>query len=202
MAKDIQIISEEDPRNAHVCRFTSTRTLYVGTRTVTNSEEATGLPLAQRLLGIAGVVRLQLIGHLLVVTKSSEREWIELTTEIKSVLTEYLLSGLALTTDQVHDQMMLVGRSTREKIQYLIDTHINPGIAEHGGFVRVVDLNNDIVYLRMGGGCQGCGAADFTLRQGIETIIKGSVPEINRIIDVTNHSDGMNPYYKRPTQNE
>jgi len=166
-----------------------------------NLEEATGLPLAQRLLGITGVVRLQLIGHLLVVTKSSEREWIELTTEIKSVLTEYLLSSLALTTDQVHDQMMLLGRSTREKIQYLIDTHINPGIAEHGGFVRVVDLNNDIVYLRMGGGCQGCGAADFTLRQGIETIIKGSVPEISQIIDVTNHSDGMNPYYKRPTQN-
>jgi Fe-S cluster biogenesis protein NfuA len=201
MAQEIQIISEEDPRNADVCRFTSTRTLYVGTRTIANLQETTELPLAQRLFGIGGIVRLQLIGHLLVVTKSSENEWAELTKEITSILTEYLLSGLALTTDQVQDQMMLLGRSTREKVQYLIDTHINPGIAEHGGFVRVVDLINDIVYLRMGGGCQGCGAADFTLRQGIETIIKRSVPEISQIIDVTNHSDGVNPYYKRPTQN-
>ena len=96
--------------------------------------------------------------------------------------------------------MMLIGRTTSEKVQFLIDTEINPGVAEHGGFVRVLEVQGDTIYLKLGGGCQGCGAADFTLRQGIESIIKRAVPEIHHIIDVTNHSAGTNPYYRRPGQ--
>jgi len=92
---------------------------------------------------------------------------------------------------------MLIGRNTKEKVQYLVDTQINPGVAEHGGSVQVVDVNDGSVYLRLHGGCQGCGAADFTLRQGIETIVKRAVPEIQRIIDLTNHSAGTSPYYRR-----
>jgi Fe-S cluster biogenesis protein NfuA len=94
--------------------------------------------------------------------------------------------------------MMLIGRNTKEKVQYLVDTQINPGVAEHGGSVQVVDVRDGGVYLRLHGGCQGCGAADFTLKQGIETIVKRAVPEIQQIIDLTNHGAGMNPYYQRP----
>ena len=94
--------------------------------------------------------------------------------------------------------MMLMGRSTKEKVQYLIDMQINPGVAEHGGSVGVVAVKDNILYLRLYGGCQGCGAADFTLKQGIETIVKRAVPEIAQIIDLTNHRAGMNPYYQRP----
>jgi len=198
MPDHIQIMNEVDRRNPEICRFTSEATLYVGTKTIANVDEAKGLPLAERLLCIPGIAKLQLIGHLLVVTKTLDRQWSELTTQIESVLTAFLISGLALTADEVNDRMMLIGRDTKEKVQYLIDTQINPGIAEHGGFVRVVDVNGDTLYVKLGGGCQGCGAADFTLRQGIETIIKGSVPEIHQIVDVTNHSAGLNPYYKRP----
>jgi len=200
MPENIQIIKEVDRRNPEICRFTAEMTLYVGTKTIANVDEAKGLPLAERLLCIPGIAKLQLIGHLLVVTKTLDRQWSELATEIESVLTAFLISGLALTANEVNDRMMLIGRSTKEKIQYLIDTQINPGVAEHGGFVRVVGVNGDTLYVKLGGGCQGCGAADFTLRQGIETIIKGSVPEIREIVDVTNHSAGLSPYYKRPNQ--
>jgi Fe-S cluster biogenesis protein NfuA len=201
MIAGIEIVREVDRRNPDVCRFTSERTLFVGTRTVASLAEAKGLVLAERLICIPGVAKIQVIGHLLVVTKTFDKQWEQLATEIESVVTAYLVSDEALTAEDIHDQMMLIGRSTKEKVQYLIDTQINPGVAEHGGFVRVVDVNDDIVYLRMGGGCQGCGAADFTLKQGIETIIKRGVPEIHQIIDVTNHSAGVNPYYKRPDQN-
>lgn len=198
MLPNIEITSEIDGRNPDVCRFTSDRTLFVGTRTITNANEARGLPLAEKLISNAAVAKIQLIGHLLVVTKNAAAQWIELGKEIEAVLTAYLISGEALTPENVHDQMMLIGRSTEEKIRYLIDTHVNPGVAEHGGSVQVVDVNESNVYLRLHGGCQGCGAADFTLRQGIESIIKRAVPEIERIIDVTNHSAGTNPYYRRP----
>jgi Fe-S cluster biogenesis protein NfuA len=196
--ENIEIISDVDLRNPEICRFTTVRTLYVGTKTVTNLDGAKGLPLAERLVCIPGIAKLQLIGHLLVVTKTLERPWQDIGKEIEAVLTEYLISGEALTPEEVHDRMMLIGRTTREKVQYLIDTEINPGVAEHAGAVEIVNVRDNSLYLRLHGGCQGCGAADFTLKQGIETIIKRAVPEIERIIDVTNHSAGINPYYRRP----
>ena len=192
------ITMEVDRRNPVVCRFTSSRTLYVGTKKVTGARDAKGLPLAEKLIGLSGVDSLQLIGHLLVVAKTAERAWKDLGQEIESILTSYLISADALTPDDVQEKMMLMGRSVREKIQYLVDTQINPGVAEHGGSVQVVDVKDGGVYVRLHGGCQGCGAADFTLKQGIETIVKRAVPDIVQIIDLTNHGAGMNPYYQRP----
>src|SRR6266481_7380940 len=196
--EEIQSISEIDRRNLNVCRFTVPRTLYVGTKTVSNADDAKGLVLAERLICLPGIEKLQLIGHLLVVTKTAEREWTDLGNEVESILTSYLISGQALTPEDVQEKMMLIGRNTREKVQYLVDTQINPGVAEHGGSVQVVDVRDGGVYLRLHGGCQGCGAADFTLKQGIETIVKRAVPEIDQVIDLTNHRAGMNPYYQRP----
>ena len=193
-----KITMEVDRRNPMVCRFTSSRTLYVGTKMVTSARDAKDLPLAEKLISLSGLEQLQLIGHLLVVTKTPKREWKDLGQEIESILTSYLISGEALTPDDVHEKMMLMGRNVREKVQYLVDTQINPGVAEHGGSVQVVDVRDGGVYLRLHGGCQGCEAADFTLRQGIETIVKRAVPEIHQIIDLTNHGAGMNPYYQRP----
>jgi Fe-S cluster biogenesis protein NfuA len=134
---------------------------------------------------------------LLVVTKTGERSWLEITEHIKSILEAYLISGLALSEEQVEDRMMLMGRGTKEKIQYLLAHKINPGVAAHAGFVELVEVKDNNVYIRLGGGCQGCGAADFTLRQGIEAIIRKEVPEIVQVLDVTDHAAGMNPYYQR-----
>jgi len=61
--------------------------------------------------------------------------------------------------------------------------------------VSVVDVKDDMVYLQMGGGCQGCGMADVTLKQGIEMMIREEVPELVDIIDVTDHAAGQNPYF-------
>jgi Fe/S biogenesis protein NfuA len=82
-----------------------------------------------------------------------------------------------------------------ERVQQVIDEVINPGIASHGGFVELVDVSDDTLYLRMGGGCQGCAASAATLRQGIERMVREQVPEIQNIIDVTDHNAGANPYY-------
>jgi Fe/S biogenesis protein NfuA len=81
------------------------------------------------------------------------------------------------------------------KVQELIDSTINPAVAGHGGFVQLVDVKDNKVYLQMGGGCQGCGAADVTLKAGIERLIKEELPEIEEVLDATDHGSGTNPYY-------
>lgn len=82
-----------------------------------------------------------------------------------------------------------------ERVKRVIDEHINPGVASHGGQVELVDVRENVVYLRMSGGCQGCGMASVTLSQGIERMLREAVPEIEGIRDVTNHAAGSNPYY-------
>lgn len=83
----------------------------------------------------------------------------------------------------------------KTRVQDLIDTTINPAVAGHGGYVELLDVQDNKVYLQMGGGCQGCGAADITLKSGIERLIKEEIPEIEEILDTTDHAAGDNPYY-------
>jgi len=83
----------------------------------------------------------------------------------------------------------------KTRVQELIDSSINPAVAGHGGFVELLDVKDNTVYLQMGGGCQGCGAADITLKSGIERLIKEEIPEITEVLDATDHAAGSNPYY-------
>ena len=82
-----------------------------------------------------------------------------------------------------------------ERVKRVLDEQVNPGIASHGGRVSLVDVRDNVVYLRMSGGCQGCGMASVTLSQGIERMLREAIPEIEGIEDVTNHAAGTNPYY-------
>ena len=84
-----------------------------------------------------------------------------------------------------------------EAILKLIDEEINPGISSHGGSISLVGLKEDIVYVRMSGGCQGCGMATATLKQGIVATIKRALPHIKDVLDVTDHAGGTNPYYRK-----
>jgi Fe/S biogenesis protein NfuA len=82
-----------------------------------------------------------------------------------------------------------------QAVQEVIDREINPAVASHGGYVVLLDVKDDVVYVEMHGGCQGCGMASVTLRQGIETRILESVPGIRQVVDATQHAAGTNPYY-------
>lgn len=91
-----------------------------------------------------------------------------------------------------------VDGSLVDRVQRILDERVNPGVAGHGGRVSLIDLRDKTVFLQFEGGCQGCGAADVTLKQGIEVMIKEAVPEIEEILDVTDHASGRNPYYRAP----
>jgi Fe/S biogenesis protein NfuA len=83
-----------------------------------------------------------------------------------------------------------------QRVIQVLEEQINPAIASHGGYAELVAVEDSIAYLRMGGGCQGCGMAAVTLSQGIEVAILDTVPEITEVIDVTDHASGDNPYYE------
>jgi Fe-S cluster biogenesis protein NfuA len=196
MDDKITIRSEVDKRTPEICRFTVNRTLHIGTASFDNKAQTEQSLLAQKLFETEGITRVQLIGHLLVLTKTPNQDWKELIKRVETILKAFLVSGFALSQEQVEDRMMLMGRGTKEKIQYLLAHKINPGVAAHAGFVELIDVKDNNLYIRLGGGCQGCGAADFTLRQGIEAIIRKEVPEILQVFDITDHAAGMNPYYR------
>ena len=88
--------------------------------------------------------------------------------------------------------------SVSEKVQKLLEAAINPGLDAHGGFATLVGVDDETmnVYVTMGGGCQGCSMSQATLVDGIAATMKQAIPEINEVIDATDHSAGSNPFYE------
>jgi Fe/S biogenesis protein NfuA len=83
-----------------------------------------------------------------------------------------------------------------ERVTQVLARQVNPAIAAHGGSAELVSVEKETVYVRLSGGCQGCAVASVTLRQGIETALVRAVPEIRRVVDVTDHQSGANPYFR------
>lgn len=115
---------------------------------------------------------------------------------IENMLRHYVpeVEGVA----DYRDAVPKPGLDTKEgkAIRHLLDERINPQVASHGGHIALVDVKDDTVYIRLEGGCQGCGMADVTLKQGVATEIRALVPTIARVLDVTDHAGGTNPYYQ------
>ena len=91
-----------------------------------------------------------------------------------------------------------VGTEVSEKhraVQTILDETINPAVAAHGGYIGLVEVKDDNVYVQMSGGCQGCGAATMTLKAGVERMLREELPWVNQVLDTTDHSQGDNPFY-------
>ena len=103
-----------------------------------------------------------------------------------------------LTVDNPNRPAPLAG-DVAERTLRVIEDQINPAIEAHGGRAELVTVDSGTAYVRLGGGCVGCGMATVTLDQGIERAITDAVPEVERVVDVTDHASGTNPYYAPAT---
>ena len=83
-----------------------------------------------------------------------------------------------------------------DKVNYILHSEINPGLAAHGGNISLEEMDGDIAVLQFGGGCQGCGQADVTLKDGVERTLLEKVPELKGVRDITDHSDSSQAFYK------
>ena len=186
----IQIKAEVDRDDIHVCRFTVDRPVHDGAASFYTTEEAKDNDLADKLLKLPGIMKVELNDNIVIVTQGGAEDWRQLGKRVGSAIRAFLNPAPELA-----DGDRIPPEHVRTKVQQVLDEMINPGVASHGGFVELLDVKDDNVFIRMGGGCQGCGAADVTLKMGIERLIREQVPQVREIFDTTDHASGMNPYY-------
>jgi Fe-S cluster biogenesis protein NfuA len=114
------------------------------------------------------------------------------------MLRHYVPEIAGIRSYDEHQRLQSPGMNTPQAlaVRKVLDDDVNPSVASHGGFIALIDVKENVTYIRLEGGCQGCGMADVTLKQGIETAIRRAVPSITAVLDVTDHAGGTNPYYQ------
>jgi Fe/S biogenesis protein NfuA len=84
-----------------------------------------------------------------------------------------------------------------DRVNYILYNEVNPGLAAHGGNVTLEEIfEENIAVLRFGGGCQGCGMVDVTLKDGVEKTLLEQIPQLKEVRDVTDHTVKENAYYQ------
>lgn len=164
---------------------------YFGTREVGDAS-----PLARRLFAIEGVTSVLVSHNEITVNKGTMAEWPVIGRQIGSAIREFIASGEPAISDEMRKSLPS-SDEIRQRVLDVLETEINPAVASHGGFVNLIDVQDNNIFIQMGGGCQGCGQANVTLKQGVEVAIRAAVPGVGGIFDTTDHASGRNPYYAR-----
>ena len=195
MDSEIKITGMPAAGDPERCSFVVDRPLFEGKSFYFGEpEKAKGSPLVERLFAIPGIASILVAHDTVTVVKSAPEAWPAIGKLVGAAIRETLASGVAPIAEDLLSGLPPEG-VLREVVQQLIDTEINPALGGHGGFVELIDVKQNNLFMRMGGGCQGCGMANATLRGGIERLIREVVPAVGEIMDVTDHASGRNPYY-------
>ena len=184
-----------EPISDAMCRFTVDRPVYPDKAFAFLSKEAAEKSsLAQRLFEIDGVSRVVISHDQITVNKAAQAEWPVIGKSIGAAIRAHMATDEPAVTDAAWENVPS-SEEIRQQVQQVLDTDINPSVASHGGVIKLIDVKENQVFIQMGGGCQGCGQADVTLKFGIENAIRAAVPGVGDILDVTDHASGRNPYY-------
>jgi Fe-S cluster biogenesis protein NfuA len=199
----VSIRAETSLADPDTCKFIVSRTLHPrGPFFYGNKERAVGSPLAEQLFALPGVANVLIAESVVTICKESIASWSELKAAIGTTIRKQLLTGVpAILEMDVHNGMQ--GRPDAELhkvVQEILDKEVNKSIAKHGGKISIVEVRQAKLFITMSGGCQGCGSSQVTLRQGFEVMLKRVAPEIEEIVDTTNHAAGKKPFYPRPEE--
>jgi len=187
MDRPIHITAE--PVDDTRCKFVVGVPVYAGgLRRFTSAAEASGSPLAEHLFAIP-----------VAVVKQSRTPWQGIGKTIGGAIRLALEGAQPPIAPKLAAPPAVAGPvdddALYDRVARLFDEQVNPMVARHGGRVDLIDVQDAVVMLRLGGGCQGCGMADVTLRQGIEGMLNQAIPEVKGIVDITDHGAGANPYF-------
>jgi Fe-S cluster biogenesis protein NfuA len=197
---EIRITAE--PVDNHRCKFVVSEPLHAaGVRRFASAAEARGSPLAEAIFAIpaGGVTEVIVSGNIVTVVKDNPAPWQVVGKAVGAAIRSLAASGappVAAKTAAPVTGAAVDDDALYERVARLFDEQVNPMVARHGGRVELIDVQDAVVMLRMGGGCQGCGMADVTLRQGIEGMLAQHIPEVRGIVDITDHTSGANPYFQ------
>jgi NFU1 iron-sulfur cluster scaffold homolog, mitochondrial len=192
--QDIKITAQLFP-DPDVCIFRVDRPVFPGGAFDCKSKEAAaGSPLLEALFNLKGIREIFVTGDSITISKDSDEEWQVLGREVGRTIRELINAGQPLMAEDLK-QPVPSDEEIKKIVDEMFETEINPAIASHGGFVECVAVKNGQVMLRLAGGCQGCASSSMTLRYGIERSIRDRIPGVGEVVDVTDHSAGVNPYY-------
>lgn len=194
MDQDIKIVAEPGT-TPNSCKFVVDREVLADEGAYfPASREAEGSPLAEQLFAVDGISTVLLAGNTVALTKNTAEDWPVVAKQIGSAIREHIGSGKPAVSEA-----FFANRPDEDAIrsgaQRVLDNEINPMVAGHGGNISLIDVKGSTVFIKMGGGCQGCGQADVTLKTGVEQALRAAVPGIGEILDSTDHAAGRNPYY-------
>ncbi len=190
-----EIRIQAEPKDNDTCRFTVDKAVYPdGSIYFGDKAQAAGSPLAEQLFGIEGVTSVLVQDSVVTVSAPTGGDWMPVAKQVGTIIRAALSSGEPVIAQDVLGSLP-DPEEIKKKVQGVLDGEINPAVAAHGGWVELIDVQKNEVFIRMGGGCQGCGMADVTLKQGVEKSIRQAVPQIGAIMDTTDHATGRNPYY-------
>ncbi len=192
-------ISAQTTDNPEARRFLVEKTISQREKTYTDSTEALQSPIASKIFGFPWTEKVTVGNNFVEVLKQDWVEWEVLEEPLKGLIGEHFQSQQG----DVEENPEASGSQNTGKldspeakqIALLIEEQINPALSAHGGFVVLHSVEEDKVFLEMGGGCQGCAMSYQTMKEGIEGAIKQIVPSIKEVVDVTNHDQGDNPFY-------
>ncbi len=191
--EDIHITAE--PKDNTTCRFVVDRPVYPdGSVFFGDKARAAGSVLPEKLFAIEGVDSVLIQDNVVTVTAPTGGDWGPIAKQVGATLRKVMGSGEAPVAASVLSSLPDASE-LKTRVQEILNKEINPAVAAHGGWVELIDVTKNEVFIRMGGGCQGCGMADVTLKQGVEKTIRQQIPEIGAIMDTTDHATGRNPYY-------
>lgn len=195
LAQEIRIRGEPtaDPQK---CRFVLEAEVLSRSPVSFDKESDTSkAPLAEKLLALPYIAGVSISGSAVTLTGDNVESWPAIGKEIGGVIREQIKSG----EPAVEEEVMDIGDADLfTQVNLLIKNDVNPSIAAHGGVITLHSVNDGKAFVTMGGGCQGCTASSITLKQGVESYIVAKVDGVNEIVDMTDHSEGENPYYTQP----
>ena len=159
------------------------------------AEAAKASPLAQKLMAVESVTGVKLSGATVSVTRDSYEDWHVVAKTRAGLISDFAASGKPAVVPGTPSNLPSPEK-IREVVERVLETEVNPAVASHGGEIRLVDVKGTNVYVQLLGGCHGCASSTVTLKQGVERSLRDAVPQIDDIIDVTDHATGENPYHK------
>ena len=156
--------------------------------------EAQAHPVAAAVMAVPGVQEVILEDNTVMVLRSGDLPW----EALEDRITQAIGIALGLEPDSADEAagQPLPDDQIYEVVAQIFERDINPAVASHGGKVELIDVQDGTVVVRMMGGCQGCGMANVTLRQGIEAQLRRMIPGLQGLRDITDHASGTNPYFR------
>ena len=195
MSDELNIHVEPWESDSDTCVLRLNRVVATSPEYFSTAEEAADSPLGKKLVAIQGLEAVLMQDKVITLLKPVDgSDWQPLVDQATAVVEQHFADLDKVIAERSRD-MNEEEKALFIEIQNLLNSDLNPMVAAHGGFIEVVDVKDQDLFIHMGGGCQGCGMAAVTLRQGVETLIRQKVPSIQNIHDATDHKAGENPYY-------